>query len=269
MKIDKIGIGIITCNRMDFFKNLIKSIQPYTNFHSVVVVNDGDPYPKDIYPQGIEIIQHTKNKCVGVSKNEALRYLIQQGCEHLFIIEDDMLIKDINVFETYIKTAAETGIWHLNFGYHGPANKKPDGSPNPRQIIEYKNNIKLALNPNCVGSFSYYYRGIIKNIGYIDERFKNAWDHVEHTYSIIKKGLHPPFWWFADVANSYDYIGDQDANLANSNIRKSDEWQRGMREGMEWYKYKHGWYPTQTPDTPVNNVVEILRNIKNTYSKEL
>jgi hypothetical protein len=36
------------------------------------VVNDGDPYDSSLYPSSVkEVIQHTKNKSVGVSKNEA------------------------------------------------------------------------------------------------------------------------------------------------------------------------------------------------------
>jgi len=261
---DKIGVAIITCNRQDFFKNCINSIPAIDH---LVVVNDGDQYSTNIYPSTAHVIQHTRNKCVGISKNEGLRYLIQQGCDHLFLIEDDMIIKNSDVFNVYINTAKETGIYHLNFGYHGPANKKPDGSPNPRTIIEYKNGIKLALNPNCVGSFSYYYKGIIKNCGYMDDHFKNAWEHVHSTHKIIKKGLHPPFWWFADVANSYDYIGEQACSEVNSVIRKTPEWHQNMRDGMEYYKHTMGAYPTQTPNTPLNEVLNILKEIQKNYTK--
>jgi len=263
----KIGVGVLTCNREDFFKQCIGSIP---EVDELVVVNDGDAYSNDVYPSKVkEVIQHTKNKCIGVSKNEALRWLIQHDCDSLFLVEDDMLIKRPDVFEKYIKTAETSGIWHLNFGYHGPANKNPDGSKNPRQVVEYDNDVRVALNPNCVGSFSYYVRGIIKNLGYMDEHYRNAWEHVDHTMRIIKAGLHPPFWWFADVANSDEYINELACSEVNSVIRKTEEWTHNMREGMEWYKHNHGWYPTQTPNASPDDVMKALNQIETNYARKV
>jgi glycosyltransferase involved in cell wall biosynthesis len=264
---NKIGVGVITCNREEFFKNCINSIPAVDK---LVVVNDGQPYSKEAYPSKVtELIQHEKNKCVGISKNEAMRYLMQNDCQHLFIIEDDMLIKKPDVFEQYLKAASVTGIWHLNFAYHGPANKDQNGNKRPRQVVDYGNGIEIALNPNIVGSFSYYLRGVIKAVGYMDERLKNCWEHVLHTHKIAQLGLHPPFWWFADLANSDDYIAEQACSEVNSVIRKTPEWQKNMREGMELYKYLMGDYPTKTMDTPPDRVLQILEQIRKNYAKAL
>lgn len=263
----KIGIGVLTYKREEFFRKCIESIP---EVDSIVVVNDGTPYPQDAYPPKVkEVIQHTKNKCIGVSKNEALRYLIQDGCSSLFLVEDDMLIKRPDVCHAYIKAAEVSGIWHLNFGYHGPANKTQEGKKNPRQIVDYGNGVEIALNPNCVGSFSYYHKGIIKNLGYIDERYKNCWDHVDHTARIIEAGLHPPFWWFADIANSDEYIGEQACSTANTTITRTPEWTQAFQEGAAWFKHKHGNIPTQMPDTPPEKVIQILENIKKTYARKI
>jgi GT2 family glycosyltransferase len=263
---NKIGVGIVTCKRPEFFKNCINSIP---SVDSLFVVNDGTPYYNlEVNPSNLkEVIQHEKSKGVGVSKNELLRNLIQDGCDHIFLVEDDMLIKDANVFNEYIKLASATGIWHLNFGYHGPANKKADGSKNPRLVVEYKDGMKLALNPNCVGSVSYYLRGVIKSVGYMDEKFVNCWEHVEHTNRIIKAGLHPPFWWFADLANSDDYIEEQASSEVNTTIERTPEWIRNFNEGAAWYAHKHGHIPTKTPDTSPSEVSNILKTIHKNYSK--
>lgn len=263
---NKIGVGVITCNAEERFKSCIDSIP---NVDELVIVNDGCEYPPSAYPDNATIIQHSKNKCVGISKNDALRSLIQSGCEHLFLIEDDMIIKNPDVFTHYINAAEGSGIWHLNFGYHGPANLTDEGAPNPRQIVEYDNGPSIALNPNCVGSFTYFLRSVVKHIGYHDEHFKNAWEHVEHTNRIIKAGLHPPFWWFADVADSHEYITEYASSEVNSVIRKDDEWNKNMREGMEFYKHTHGWYPQQTPDTPPQNVMAILEDIEKKYARKV
>jgi len=278
----KIGVGLITCNAEHRAR---QSIPKIPNVDYFVVVNDGKPYPNDVYPNGIEVIQHSKNMCVGISKNDAMRYLIQKGADSIFLVEDDVLIKNPKVFEQYIKTAEKTGIWHLNYALQGPANRKQEqqgpmyidhrgtlsqtSDPNPRVIIDYGNDIKLGLYPNSVGAFSYYHKGIIKAIGYHDEHFKNAFEHVEHTYRAIKAGLHPQFWWFADIADSYNYLEDIPGCIENSTIAHTPEWHRNFREAMEWYKYKHGFWPQQTPQTNFDDVQKTLKNIKTNYARNV
>lgn len=280
---NKIGIGVITCNREHFFKQCIEKIP---DVDTIIVVNDGNSYSVDSYPKKVkEVLQHSQNKCVGISKNEAMRYLIQDDCDHIFLCEDDVLIKNPEVCTQYIKTAEATGIWHLNYALQGPANRKQtqqgpmnidqraqlsqDSEPNPRQVVEYDGGIELALYPNSVGAFTYFYRGVIKAVGYHDEKFRNAWEHVEHTYRIIKLGLHPPFWWFADIAKSWEYIGDVPNCINESSIARTPEWHENFKNGMEWYRYKHGWIPQQTPDTSPQQVLDILGRIQKNYARKV
>ena len=62
---NKIGIAVITCDRQDFFEQCINSIP---EADTVIVINDGAPYPSSSYPSKVkEVIQHDKNKCVGIS----------------------------------------------------------------------------------------------------------------------------------------------------------------------------------------------------------
>ena len=264
---NKIGLGIVTCGREEMFKQCVNSIPACVD--TLVVVNDATPYDKSSYPSNVkEVIQNSKHKPVGSSKNALLRYLIQDDVDHLFIMEDDVYVKDPTVFEKYIKTAETTGIWHMNMGYHGPANFK-NGIPAPRQIVDYGNGIELALNLHVVGAFSYYLRGIIKNIGYMDDRFINAWDHCQHTARIARDGLHPPFWWFADVAGSYNLIGDLDPTLINSQIRKDNpEWMKNIKEGAELFKHTMGFYPTQMPDVGQDIVIKRLEEIQKNYARK-
>lgn len=260
---NKIGVGIVTCNRQDFFEKCINSIP---DIDTLVVVNDGKPYPDSAYPSKVkEVIQHPTNKCVGVSKNQALRYLIQDGCDYLFLIEDDMIIKNPEVFNVYINTGKTTGLGRLSFGYHGPANKI-NGVPSARTIIEYPNNIKIALNRHSVGSFCYYAKGIVKNIGYIDEKYQNCWEHIDHDVMAIKAGFLPAYWWWPDVADSYEYIDELACSEVNSVIRKTQEWHKNMQMGAMWFKHKHEFLPTQVPDVTLNEVKEELKKIYNNFA---
>lgn len=269
MDIKKVGVGMVTYNSEH---RIVESAFTIPNWiENFVIVNDGTPYNSESYPPQAHIIQHEKNMCVGAAKNTAIKYLMDLGCEHIFIIEDDILIKDDKVFSQYIKYSALSGIKHLNFALHGPANKKGstgfkdlsdrkdvDGEPNPRMMVPYPEGIKIALYPNCVGAFSYYHRSVLEKIGLFDPAFKNAWEHVDHTYQAIKSGFHPPFWYFADIENSWDYLTDIPNSIENSTIARTPEWNENFRKGTIWYKKKHGITPTETPLINPSEVQKIL-----------
>lgn len=265
---NKIGVGVVTYNREDQIERVLNKI----NSHTRVVVNDGTPYNPSVYPKGWEVITHPTNKCVAAAKNTALKYLIDQGCEYLFIIEDDILVKDEDVFNKYIETANITGVQHLMYGYHGPANKKPGTQQvNPRLVIKYKdesdNKVDLWLNTHCVGGFCYYHAGVIKNVGYMDENFKNAWEHVEHSYRIVKAGLLPAYWFWPDIAESPKYLDEIACSEDSSVIRPREDWQENIVTGGQYFKSIHGWTPWEITEEPYDKVFANLEFIKQNYSR--
>ena len=136
---NKIGIGIVTCNRPSFF---VKCLRSMPDNYTIVVVNDGVNFDaNDLAKLKTEkqftYIHNTTNIGVGKSKNKLFKELLEDGCDHIFLVEDDIIVKDHNVFDKYIEARNITGIQHFNFGYHGPANKGgvSGGSPQPRHII--------------------------------------------------------------------------------------------------------------------------------------
>jgi len=193
---------------------------------------------------------------------------MENNFEHIFLLEDDIYVIDPKAFEIYIKTAETTGVLHLNYGYHGPDNRDPKGIPNPRMVVSYENNVKLALNTHVLGAFSYYNRKVIEKVGFMNESFQNAWEHIEHTARIAKALYHPPFWWFADVYNSQDLIGEQDITQAKSVIRKDKSINlMNMRLGLEIFKKSTGYYPGNMPLTTSEQVLVYLKIIKDMNGK--
>ena len=278
----KIGIGIVTCDRPAYFKRCINSIPDGVG--TVVVVNDGKPYDNSLYPSKImEVIQHRSNMCVGISKNEALTHLIKSDCDYLFLIEDDTEILRPDVFDTYIKTAELSGLWHMNFGPGSPFNRRQTtikydlydrnlldkySTPNPRLIIQYAGGAQVALYKHSVAMFSFFVKDIIEKIGFHDEMYINAWEHVDLTYRIIKAGMHPPFWWFADVWDSTQFLKEIEGALENSTISKDAiKWEENIVKGREYYKQVHGHYPNEVRDASEEEVKRILSSIKIKFAK--
>lgn len=269
---DKIGIGIVTCNRPTFFLKCIKSLPKN---HTIAVVNDGGDF-EDIQKLQQDIpfhyIHNAQNIGVGKSKNKLFRYLLAEKCDHIFIIEDDIIVKDSNVFNEYIRARNITGIQHFNYGYHGPANKNniSGGPPVPRHVIDY-GDIKIAINTHSVGAFCYYTREVLQKVGLIDEEYCNAFEHVDHDYRIAKAGYCTPYWNWPDLANSMDYLDEIECSEKSSAIRPRNDWRENITKGVQIFQRKHKYLPAwqnHVPDSSLDQVKDILKTIHKKYSKK-
>lgn len=279
-KKEKIGVGIITHERLPYLQGLLSSLEQCSDLlDEVVVVNDGKPIDGFALKSPWGWIQNEKNIGVARSKNRAIKHLFDAKCDFIFIIEDDMIIKDKSIFDQYITAHKASGIHHFNYGPGSPFNRKQkirnfdlhnrhlldnDTEPNPKLIVDYKK-CKVALYEHTVAMFSFFTKTILeKGLGYMPTDYDNCWEHVCSTYDIIKAGYHPPFWWFADLANSHELITEAPGAIENSSIAKDKtEWMNKVRAGSEIYKKKHGHYPNQPPIFNEQQVIEILKRLKN------
>lgn len=280
----KIGVGVVTCNRPELFCNLIRSFDNVNDVDQYVIVEDVHPTAqKSEYDFGYgayagEILSSMKhsnwfgmtngsNLGVGKSKNRCLE-ILSKDCDYVFLIEDDIYIKDPKVFEKYIEASQKTGIQHFNYSQHGMMNKSwPGGNPNPRTILNYESSgLNIPLYPHCVGAFSFYTKEALEKVGLLDPRYYNACEHVDHTLSIIKGGMHPPFWYFADIENSWEYLGDEEWSIQQSTISSRKDHQDIMTEADKVFIEKHGYKPGQIPDSDFSTVVEKIKQIKKTYA---
>ena len=263
----KIGLGIITCDRPAGLQNALTSL-PWERLDRVVVVNDGAPLSSGILREAgrgrAELLQNESNLGVGKSKNRALRHLLQAGMDHLFLMEDDIFVKDGRVFEQYVEAARITGIQHLNFSQHGPKNKNSDGIPDPVTTVDY-GSLQIALHRHCVGAFSYYSRSCLETAGLMDENFYNGGEHLEHTYRILRAELHPPFWFFADVDRSEELLGDEPWAVTQSLIASRADQAELVRRSDALFQAKHGHLVGRIPVAGKGAVMRSLRRIQKKY----
>tara|TARA_R110002153_G_scaffold150596_1_gene302096 strand:- start:5881 stop:6660 length:780 start_codon:yes stop_codon:yes gene_type:complete len=257
----KIGIGIVTCNRNNFFTKCVNSIKKEW-YDELIVVNDGD-IPIKYAVNNFKVINNEKNLGVGKTKNIVLKNLIDKGCEHLFLVEDDIIFKQ-NVFQKYIEASEKTNVKHFNYCLHGHDNKINGKKPNPRKIFDIKG-VRVSLYFNVYGACSYYHKSVIDETGLMDEEYYNAMEHVDHTMLAINKGYHPPFRWFIDLENSNEYIEDQDENHSNSTIRKGD-WMKNFYAGVKRFKNKFNIDVTN-PNQKYSELNEVINYFKQINEK--
>lgn len=258
----KIGVGIITCDRPDYLKKLVKSLDGIST-NNLVIVNDGD---KQL--DGGKIFVHNNNPSkqgVGKAKNQALKLL--KDNDYIFLLEDDIIIKDKAVFEKYIQASKLSGIQHFNFAFHGLDNYKPDGTPAVRLKLDYSPEISVCLYPNIYGAFSMYTKRSIEEVGFMDEFYYNAMEHVDHTAAIIKAGMHPPFRWFADIADSNKYIEEIDRAHSGSEIRRDQKWIENFHKAADHFAKKFGFDVRNPHATTASKeeTISVIKQIKKQY----
>lgn len=274
----KIGVAVITHERLDYLKNLLYSLTPcFDSIDEFVIINDGKSIKDLTLVKGV-LIDNLVNLGVGKSKNKAMQHLLDAGCDYIFIIEDDMLILDKDIFNKYIQASKVSGIKHFNYGPGSPFNRvqtiknfdlhnrhllDQHSKPNPKLIVDYKD-LKIALYEHTVGMFQFFTRDVLEEVGLIDDKnFTSAFDHVDQTYRIIKAGYHPPFWWFADIDESWKYITEAPDAIKNSVIAKDEtKWMQEVNRAREAYKAKHNHYPNQPPYVSKEQVIETLKQLK-------
>jgi len=195
----KIGIGVVTCNRLESFKRTILGIEqntkiPYDLFISVDGSNDGTV--EWIKEKGYSYI-HSERKGVCHAKNAILRHF--KDYEYIFIVEDDVVFKKGDVFDLYIKAMIEFDIHHFNF--LTPQQRIPAG----RNIT--KNGITVMYSKCLGGSFATFTKTVINKVGAFNHAFSGyGYGHCEHTLRISRAGLTSKWTQFAHVVNSEEYI---------------------------------------------------------------
>lgn len=243
----KVGVGITTYNRPKYLAQCLDSVQEHLLdvVDTIWVYNDGSkedygPVVAGLHPK-IKYAHPAKNKGVAHAKNWLLKQLLKEGCDYIFLLEDDIIIKSPKAVTGYIEKSKESGIEHFLFAHHGTANVG-----------------KLALSENgvdlytaCIGAWCMYTGQVIEQVGLMDEIFMNAWEHVEHTHRVQKSGLTTPYPYYPDLTNSRDYLEEIPGSIESSAIRPRKDWMANIINGLIYWRSK-------SKDFPLGHILDSL-----------
>jgi GT2 family glycosyltransferase len=229
-KNEKIGIGVITYNREESFKNVINAIKDIDYLDEIIIIKHQDkPYkkyhPKTFVNDKIKYKNVINDLGVASVKNAAMKELLNKKCDHIFTIEDDLEVIDKNVFKYYIDAAKKNNIDHLNFCH------------------TLKNSLcninGLSFYGNLCGVFQYFTRRGLDIVGLMDERYINALEHVEHSYRFHLMGLTAPkFHIFPDIENSVKCFKFKEDN--ETSIIKTDEYHKNLINAFKYFYERYG-----------------------------
>lgn len=240
----KIGIGITTFQRPEYFKQCVAHIiKNVKSADFIVVVNDGsDKKYEEAYqaiyktlPETIKVVHKEENGGCSKAKNTLLHEMIDAGCTDMFICEDDILVMNDKAITEYVRIGREYRLHNICFALHGPINigKK---LPIPGEIAYY---------PDSVGAFCYYTKEAIEKAGFFDEEFHNAMEHVELSDRIGLEGMTLSFSMFPDITDSEKYLSEIKGSIENSSIRPKVEsaaqtlaFRKNVYEALKHWKKK-------------------------------
>jgi len=241
---DKIGIGLVSLNSSEHFIKCATSIISLGIDIHAVLAQDSQ-YPKDL-TRHFKSIKYFNSKIPSNwVKNHLLRLMINDGYKHLFLINDNVEIIDSNIFALYIITGNKTGIKYLNA-------IEPNNVSIIKNTIDYDQDTSVVFSSSLTSDFTYINKSVIKNIGYLDERFPADTANLELLVRAINNNYHPPLGWYADINNSNLYIkynGYNKTNISNKDIA--------------FFKLKHKIDIKHLPDVKEEVILKHLEEIQN------
>lgn len=203
-RVANIGLAITTHNRHEVLsQSLAQQLKFLPAGALVVVVDDGSAKPVTV-PDGVTLIRHDESLGIVASKNRSLEALVDAGCEHLFLWDDDAWPVADGWEKPYIASPEP----HLAYQFLDLAG--------PRKLndlsVLYRDDKHVAYTGQR-GVMLYYHRSAIEKVGGFDPIYgRGMYEHSDLALRIHNAGL--TTWAFADVIGSEKLIHSLDEHQA-------------------------------------------------------
>ncbi len=203
-KSSTIGIAITTHQRVDVLKLALEQHMKYLPVGALVVVIDDGSKPVAAVPECVQLLRHETSLGIVASKNASLTALMDAGCEHLFLWDDDAWPIADNWHLPYIESPEP----HLAYQFLDLAgtNKLND------MAVLYRDDKHIAYTGQR-GVMLYYHRSAIEKVGGFDPVYgRGMYEHSDLALRIHNAGL--TTWAYGDVVGSEKLIHSLDEHEA-------------------------------------------------------
>nr|DAP73826.1 MAG TPA: putative glycosyltransferase [Caudoviricetes sp.] len=200
----RVGIAITTYQRPEVLKRAIDQHMKHLPAGALVVVVDDGSSPAAVVPSGVQLLRHDKSLGIVASKNASLSVLMEAGCEHLFLWDDDAWPIADDWYQPYIESQEP----HLAYQFLDLAgrNKLND------LAVLYRDERHVAYTGQR-GVMLYYHRSAIEKVGGFDSVYgRGMYEHSDLALRIHNAGL--TTWAYADVTGSEKLIHSLDEHEA-------------------------------------------------------
>ncbi|QRU52037.1 glycosyltransferase family 2 protein [Klebsiella oxytoca] len=216
----KVGIAITTHQRPEVLKRAMDQHMKHLPAGALVVVVDDGSNPAVDVPCNVQLLRQNTSLGIVAAKNASLNALMDAGCEHLFLWDDDAWPVADNWHIPYIESAES----HLAYQFLDLAgrNKLND------LAVLYCDDKHIAYTGQR-GVMLYYHRSAIERVGGFDPVYgRGMYEHSDLALRIHNAGM--TTWAFADVAGSEKLIHSLDEHEAvERSVPKPDREQQVKR----------------------------------------
>ncbi|MHC5175462.1 glycosyltransferase family 2 protein [Serratia rhizosphaerae] len=200
----KIGIAVATHSRAKVLKNTLEQQIKHLPAGALLVVVDDGSIPAAVVPAGVQVIRHEQPLGIVAAKNASLQVLMNAGCEHLFLWDDDAWPIADNWHQPYIDSP-EPHLAYQFLDLVGPRKLKD-------LAVLYRDERHVAYTGQR-GVMLYYHRRAIETVGGFDPVYgRGMYEHGDLALRIHHAGL--TTWAFADVTGSGKLIYSLDEHEA-------------------------------------------------------
>ena len=130
-------------------------------------------------------------------------------------------------------------------------------------IVQYSPELSLSFYGNMCNEFTYHHRTCFEKYGSYDSNLRDLFD-VDMVYRQSKYNPNvSPFWWFADITNSDEFIENNPVAVSRLQTERPD----GSREQIigkmyEYFASKHNINIQDIPNTSNDNFIKFLKQTK-------
>jgi glycosyltransferase involved in cell wall biosynthesis len=196
----RIGIAITTHQRADVLKRALEQHMKHLPAGALMVVIDDGSKPAAVVHDGVQLLRHNESLGIVASKNASLSVLMDAGCEHLFLWDDDAWPIADNWHLPYIESPEP----HLAYQFMDLA-----GRNKLNDMAELYRDDKHVAYTGQRGVMLYYHRSAIEKVGGFDPVYgRGMYEHSDLALRIHNAGL--TTWAYADVTDSEKLIHSLD-----------------------------------------------------------
>jgi hypothetical protein len=248
---NKIGVGILDLYDDFSLKNILNFI-PEDIYLSVA----SHRKPSFDLPEKINYIK-TDNISLASIKNLLIHDFRVKGLDYYFLIHSDQSLKDKEIFNRIIKRAETFGTWFLTGDMSGGLE------------IEDENNQILKISEKINTKFIFMYKGIVKNIGFFNERYLNGQDldTIDYIIRLQEKGLTLPYGSFVTISEN---LIENKSHMTNPYIKDFPQEDKGLQHSYGYFMFNHKFIPGHNEPKKLSKeeIVNLLEKIQKNYAKK-
>lgn len=188
--VEKIGIAITTRNRNKLLEKVLAEHEKYRPSGCYFVVVDDGSNVSVLPSDTIEVFRFPVSQGIAIAKNKCLELLMDAGCKHLFLFDDDIYPKVKNWEKPYLYSHEP----HLSHSWG---------------LFEIYRDSQHIARDLCGGTMLYYDRDVIADTGGMRTIFgRYGAEHVNLSDRIHNRGW--TTWRYADVVGAKELFYEYD-----------------------------------------------------------